>query len=392
VQAGGPTAGLSLGPMFYAVGTILSDVTHLETPAAVPIAQPETQTTPVPIPDAKAPTPSNQNAVDAPQAQKTPTDSDQPTAVKGSEPSTASLIPANTIVAHSITIGRLTEVYTTTFSGTSDYTAVVTLTSVYSTAVSGTLQTYSPRETSLSGGAIAGIVIAFLLLTAFVIGWYVVRRRQKSTSLSGDVEKPTLPNNSTSTLDPFADTNALIAPKRFKSIKRKPVPPLPPIIPSISSDSDTSSNRRRKRSSLTLFPTPPRTTPRASYSMEGLATGTMRTFTPPPIRGSNGYTSDPGFRPRSLQTGPEIPQKGRRISGFGKSRSATPTSFEPRLNLGTTASFEPRLASSNPFVDPVPDGRRSRTPPIHRNDGRNGIPSTDRGQQGKRASIFHEDI
>jgi hypothetical protein len=144
---------------------------------------------------------------------------------------------------------------------------------------------------------------------------------------------------------------------------------------------------------LTLFPTPPRTIPRASYAVEGLATGTMRTFTPPPIHGSDGYSSDPGFRPRSRQTGSGVPQNGRRISRFGMSRSPTPTSFEPRLNKGsTTASFESRLTLSNPFADPVPNGRRSRTPPIHRNDGRSQIPSTDRGQRGKRASVFQEDI
>lgn len=160
-----------------------------------------------------------------------------------------------------------TEVYTTIIPGSgtnTPYTSLITMTTHGpSMMVPASLQTTEPGNHSVPRGVIAGVVVAFLIIVAFLVGWYVLRRRQhprlghasvsSSTPLVvGDIEK----SNSADTgakgkgvmtpvseklEDPFADTAAMTekiketpaiviaAPiatgtSRPRSISRKPVP------------------------------------------------------------------------------------------------------------------------------------------------------------------------
>lgn len=248
------------------------------------------------------------------------------------------------------------------------------------------LQTSGPPGHSFPRVVEAVLIVAFIVIISLLLGWYLIRRRNRSlqaghTSLSsvpGDIEKPRLdlseqwkhdiqPTPFQEILDPFADPdpnlrhspplaeNLPTSGTKTEPVTRKPIPaPLNvlPIIPSVDIESlsvatpqsdkgSIGTPRRRKHGSLSLFPNKPRTprpgTP-SSIDDKALATGagTLRNAFPSPRihDESSGYSSDSECR--------------RRPGGWGQKKSCMSANNSP---LHTpSSSFETLV---DPFADPV---------------------------------------
>jgi hypothetical protein len=305
-----------------------------------------------------------------------------------------------------------TEVYTTTFYGSGTNgpsTSVITMTTRGpSMTVTASLQTIQPGDHSVPVGVIAGVVVAVLLIVAFLVGWCVLRRRQYSRLIRPLVDdniaevKPTAEINAKEILvrtqapvtddfqNPFADTAAItnsekgeeppVRPtvvegtSRSRSISRKSVPAslfLPPKLPIAEQEtiistsrseptSGTNTPRRRKHGSLGLFPAPPRSisrpgtpTSESLHDSHAITTGTNihigRTFTPPPPLthpSSSGYSSDPETRRRSLRSRVLPGPSPWGVRSASHSGPGSPTSTGG-------GAFEARLNIMDPFADPV---------------------------------------